>query len=160
MKWACRVFLYFLARRLMRTKGHYWLRQSVERFDGPLLFYRYTPFWPDEWINSDGKHYSRPPWYRPFNILLHRWCPSDELGEQMHDHPRWSVTLCLRGKMIEHTPWGDNVLTAGSIVVRSRKYIHAFSIPKGYSGKTWTLFIVGRRNHAQNTYVVTPQGVV
>jgi hypothetical protein len=39
--------------------------------------------------------------------------------------------------------------------LRSRKYIHAFSIPEGYSGKTWTLFIVGRRNHRQNTYVVT-----
>lgn len=154
----CRLILYFLLRRVMRTKGHYWLRQPVVRFDGPLLFYRYEPFWHDEWVNDDGKRWNRPPWWRPFNMLLHRWCPVDDKPEQMHDHPRWSVTLCLRGKMIEHTPWGDNILTQGSIVIRSRKYIHSFSIPKGYSGKTWTLFIVGRRNHSQNTFVVIPRG--
>ena len=46
-------------------------------------------------------------------------------------------------------------LQPGSIVIRSRKAIHAFRVPKEHHGKTWTLFIVGRRNHRQNTYVVT-----
>jgi hypothetical protein len=65
------------------------------------------------------------------------------------------VSICLRGKIIEHTPWGDKTLTPGSMVFRNRKYIHSFSVPNGYQGKTWTLFIVGRRNHSQNTYVIT-----
>jgi hypothetical protein len=160
MTWLCRVILCLLIRRVVR-KGIWAHKQRVERFDGSRLFYRFDPFWPDEWVNRrTGKHHHRPPWWRPFNVLLHRWCPSDDTGEGMHDHPRWSITICLRGKMIEHTPWGDKVLTPGSIVVRSRKYIHSFSIPKGYSGRTWTLFIVGRRNYPQNTYIVTTQGVV
>lgn len=132
--------------------------QPVVTFQGLFLFWRFEPFWPDEYISGQtGKHWNRPPWWRPFNALLHQWMPVPGTREEMHDHPRWSITVCLRGKMIEHTPWGDNVLTPGSIVIRSRKYIHAFSIPEGYSGKTWTLFIVGRRNHRQNTYVVTPR---
>lgn len=142
----------------MRTPGHYWLRQPVVRFDGALLFYRYEPFWPDERVNQSGDHRNRPPWYRPFNALLHRWMPKDDKPEQMHDHPRWSITLCLRGQLVEHTPWGSRTLKPGSVVIRGRKYIHSFSVPAGYSGKTWTLFVVGRRNHDQNTYVITPRG--
>jgi hypothetical protein len=150
--------LLLLIRHWKRKDRARWLhRRRVVRFDGSFLFWRHELFWPDEWISGNGKRYNRPPWWRPFNAFLHKWCPTDDTGEGMHDHPRWSITICLRGRMIEHTPWGDNHLKPGSVVLRSRKYIHSFSIPKGYSGKTWTLFIVGRRNHRQNTYVVTAQ---
>ena len=149
--------LLFLIRRARRGGLHPYLWQRVVTFDGKFLFHRFEPFWKDEWITGGGEHRNRPPWWRPFNALLHRWAPAPGTREGWHDHPRWSITICLRGKMIEHTPWGDNVLTPGSIVIRSRKYIHAFSIPEGFSGKTWTLFIVGRRNHRQNGYVVSPQ---
>lgn len=131
--------------------------QQVVTFDGKFLFWRFEPFWKDEWIGRDGKHRNRPPWWRPFNALLHNWKPAPGTREGWHDHPRWSITICLRGGMTEHTPWGDKTLRPGSIVFRSRKYIHAFSIPPEFSGKTWTLFIVGRRNHRQNSYVVTPR---
>jgi hypothetical protein len=40
------------------------------------------------------------------------------------------------------------------VVIRSRKAIHSFEVSAGYRGKTWTLFIVGRRKHRQNTYEV------
>lgn len=123
----------------------------VVTFDGKPLFERYAPFWPDEWR---GRH--RPPWWRPFNILLHRWTNGE--GDAFHDHPRWSITICLQGKIIEKTPWARRVLTPGSIVFRSRKYIHAFELPEEQSGETWTLFIVGRRNHEQNSYDVRPRG--
>lgn len=149
-----------LIRRVQRKMPdrHPSMWQRVVTFDDKFLFHRFEPFWPDEYISKEtGKHWNRPPWFRPFNALLHRWAPEPGTRENYHDHPRWSITICLRGKMIEHTPWGDNELTPGSIVIRSRKYIHAFSIPKDYSGKTWTLFIVGRRNHRQNGYVITPQ---
>lgn len=154
----CAWLLLWLIARVKRKGTWRWLKTPVVTGDeGKFLFWRHEPFWPDEYINKEGVHRHRPPWWRPFNALLHVWKPLAGTRESMHDHPRWSITVCLRGKMIEHTPWGDNVLTPGSVVFRSRKYIHAFSIPEGFSGKTWTLFIVGRRNHRQNTYVVTAQ---
>lgn len=127
-------------------------RQRILTFADDTLFYRFAFLWPDE----QGGYY-RPPWYRPFNLLLHWWRPADGYREEYHDHPRWSVTVCLRGKIIERTPWSERTLTPGSIVIRSRKAIHSFEVPAGYRGKTWTLFIVGRRNYRQNTYRVTAQ---
>lgn len=124
--------------------------QSVITFDGVHLFTRFAPFWPDEYCGRN-----RPPWYRPFNVLLHNW----QHGESgaFHDHPRWSVTIVLKGRITEVTPWRRKLLNPGSIVFRSRKAIHAFELPQDH-GDVWTLFIVGRRNHEQNSYVVEPRG--
>jgi len=128
----------------------------VRHEDGQHILDRYQPFWPDEFISKGhGRHFNRPPWWRPFNILLHRWIISQR--EEMHDHPRWSITICLKGRMIEHTPWGSRILTPGSIVVRSRKAIHALEILPS-DGETWTMFIVGRRNHQQSGFLVMPFG--
>lgn len=132
-------------------------KRQVIRFDGSHVFKRWEFLAWDEGVKRNGEHYNRPPWWRPFNAFLHLWNPSDDQQEGMHDHPRWSITLCLRGSIFEHTPWRSRLLTPGSVVIRSRKYIHAFSVPDGSRGKTWTLFIVGRRNHVQNTFVVTSQ---
>lgn len=133
----------------------------VVTFGGDLLFFRYQFLWPDEYLyaRSDGTRImiDALPWWRPFNAFVHRWCPAPELRESIHDHPRWSITICLSGRIIERTPWGERLLKPGSIVFRSHKAIHSFEVPRGYRGKTWTLFIVGRRKHRQNTYVVTPQ---
>jgi hypothetical protein len=124
-----------------------------------LLFIRRCPFWDDEhhYLKRDGElvRAFRPPWYRPFNILLHEWKAAHR--EAMHDHPRWSITICLRGRIIEHTPWGSRPLRPGSVVFRSRKAIHAFELPAD-AGEPWTLFIVGRRNHRQNGFIVKPFG--
>jgi hypothetical protein len=126
----------------------------VGSFDGVRGFRRWAPLWPDERVDRQGMHHNRPPWWRPFNVLLHWWCPHAGYAEVFHDHPRWSVTICLRGRLVEETPWRRRTLGPGSIVVRSRKYIHRLKVPDGYSGRTWTLFIVGRRDHVQNDYVV------
>lgn len=125
--------------------------QRVVTFDDKTLFLRYAPFWPDEWTHNGVTH-NRPPWWRPFNILMHIWNPEPGTEEEFHDHPRWSITVCLKGRMTEKTPWSERVLTPGSVVFRGRKYIHAF---KDVEPGTTTLFIVGRRNHRQNTYQVT-----
>jgi hypothetical protein len=126
----------------------------VRHEDRAVILHRYQPFWLDEWIGGNGEHYNRPPWWRPFNVLLHQWVATH--NEEMHDHPRWSVTIVLRGTLVEHTPWGSRVLTPGSVVIRSRKYIHAFEFVPGV--EPWTLFIVGRRNHKQNGFIVKPFG--
>lgn len=128
--------------------------QAVVTFAGDLLFTRHAFLWRDEWVSASGKRWNRPPWWRPFNVLLHQW-PASAPPESFHDHPRWSITVCLKGRIVERTPWGDRLLKPGSVVVRSRKAIHAFGRAPGHDGETWTLFIVGRRNHWQNTYVVT-----
>lgn len=139
--------------------------QPVVTFADDPLFTRYEFLWPDEWPDHlweehPGEFRKRPntlPWWRPFNAFLHCWRPAANLREATHDHPRWSITVCLRGRIIERTPWGERLLRPGSIVIRSHKAIHSFEVPAGYRGKTWTLFIVGRRKHRQNTYEVTPQ---
>jgi hypothetical protein len=120
-----------------------------------LLFHRYQPFWPDEFVTRAGRHFNRPPWFRPFNVLLHHWQAGH--AESMHDHPRWSITIVLRGRLTERTPWGERALRPGSVVLRSRKAIHAFILPEGED--VWTLFIVGPRNHSQNGYIIRPLGM-
>ena len=139
--------------------------RKIVTFGDCHLFDRYeflrADEWPDGWWDEHrGYLKTRPnalPWWMPANAFLHRWNLSAGVAEEFHDHPRWSVTICLSGQIVERTPWGDRLLKAGSIVVRSRRSIHAFRAPEGYSGETWTLFIVGRRKHRQNTYAVTPQ---
>jgi hypothetical protein len=137
--------------------------QPVVTFDDKFLFNRYEFLrrdeWPDSWWDEyRAKFPKRPnalPWWMPFNAFLHRWNPEPGTEEGFHDHPRWSVTICLKGRIIERTPWGERLLRPGSIVVRSRKAIHAFAVPEGHTGEIWTIFIVGRRRCRQNTYVVT-----
>lgn len=115
---------------------------------------RYHPFWPDEyWCKGVGLVNARP-WYLPFNILVHNWVKGDQ-GD-LHSHPRWSITILLRGVAIEETPTGLKWLTPGSIVFRRSSAIHRMVIPRVYEGKTWTIFIVGRRRKKQNYY--TPSG--
>lgn len=132
-------------------------RRWMMTFDGKQSAQRIAFLWSDEWISGD-KRWNRPPWWRPFNAFLHWWCP-DHDGEEFHDHPRWSITILLKGQMIERTPWAERLLTPGAIVIRSRKAIHAFQVAPEYRGKTWTLFIVGRRNHRQNRYVIQGQSL-
>lgn len=145
----------------------------VVTFDDKFLFDRFAFFrldeWPDSWWDGHKDMCDKPgcrtcrrrpsslPWWLPFNMSLHRWAPEPGSREGFHDHPRWSVTVCLKGRITELTPWGRRELRPGSIVIRSRRYIHAFEMPAELHGETWTLFIVGRRKHRQNTYVVTPR---
>jgi hypothetical protein len=115
---------------------------------------RYMPFLPDELQRGDDTIHLPLPWWAPFNVLLHHWLAHDDLNE-LHDHPRWSITICLRGELTEKTPWGERTLRPGNVVFRSSRYIHGFRVKPEHSARTWTLFIVGRRRRAQNTYVLT-----
>lgn len=105
----------------------------------------------DEYFLKDGRHINKLPWWCPFNAFLHYWTPP-ESGETMHDHPRWSITVCLTGAIYEKSPWQRRLLEPGDIVIRSRKAIHSFEAFKGKGA--WTLFIVGRRQYKQHWYEV------
>lgn len=136
--------------------------RPIVTFAGEPLFDRYEFLrhdeWPDHlWDQYKEKYPVRPcrlPWWMPFNAFVHHWKLGPNTPESFHDHPRWSVTICLKGQIIERTPWSARLLTPGSVVVRTRKAIHAFEVPEG-SAEPWTLFIVGRRKYRQNSYVVT-----
>jgi hypothetical protein len=111
---------------------------------------RHHFLWPDEYWDDHHGLVNALPWYLPFNVFLHCWTNSD--GGLLHDHPRWSITILLKGCLIEETPTRYKWLTPGSVVIRSRKYIHRMIVPERYAGQAWTLFIVGRRRYKQSYY--------
>jgi hypothetical protein len=137
--------------------------QPVVTFEGKDLFWRYCFFrrdeWPDSWWDPVREQYpERPnklPWWLPLNMFIHEWKPENGIDEDLHDHPRWSITVMLKGRIVERSPWGNRTLSPGSIVFRSRKSIHGFSLDPTYEGEIYTLFIVGRRLFRQSTYEVT-----
>jgi hypothetical protein len=150
-------------RFIVWAKAHAKDMANVVTFEGDDLFTRYEFFrvdeWPDKWfdrklaVEPKAKRPNALPWWFPVNAFLHHWRLGPNTPESFHDHPRWSITICLKGRIIERTPWGERLLTPGSVVFRSRKYIHAFEIPQD-AGEVWTLFIVGRRKYRQNSYQV------
>jgi hypothetical protein len=87
-------------------------------------------------------------WYliprnRWFNIYLHRIVRSDD-DRALHDHPWWSVSLCLDGFMFEALP--DNhgrAVYQGDIVCRSATALHRLILLAGQP--CTTLFITGPR---------------
>lgn len=150
-------------------------RDIVTHGERKFLFRRWeflrSDEWPDSFIEDHkasckcsfcpvckkGWRPSALPWWLPANAFLHRWEPEPGAHEEFHDHPRWSMTICLKGRITEVTPWGSRTLRPGSIVIRSRRAIHRFEVPEEAGPEIWTLFIVGRRKHRQNTFQVTPQ---
>ncbi|MEX2964784.1 hypothetical protein [Microbulbifer sp. TYP-18] len=112
--------------------------------------HRYHFLWPDEYWSDEHGLVNARPWYLPFNVFLHNWIKSDD--GLLHDHPRWSITIVLKGCLIEETPTKYKWLKPGAVVFRSRKYVHRIIVPKTHEGSVWTLFIVGRRRFKQSYY--------
>lgn len=133
--------------RLKRNHIH----QRLVGSEGDTNTIRWWILWPDEdWRPGRGL-VNALPWWRPFNVFLHRW-DGDDTGHP-HDHPRWSVTIVLRGALWEQRPLKHAWLTPGSIVFRSHKFVHKIETPVHFRRKTYTLFIVGRRRWQQHWYV-------
>ena len=151
-----RAFILWMVRRTAWHYQHPLTNHGREGRPSKQLATRYYPFLPDEIVTSRNNVYRKLPWWLPCNALLHHWLAHDDGGD-MHDHPRWSITVCLKGEITELTPYGERPLRAGSIVFRGTGYIHGFRVKPEHGARTWTLFIVGRRKAAQNTYVVTRQ---
>lgn len=142
MKW---LFKRFIVWQLRRRPG--WV--NLKGSDNIVGTKRFMLLWPDEyWVND--VLYNKRPWYLPFNIFMHRWFRSDD--GMPHDHPRWTITIVLRGAMREETPDQVRYLTPGSVVFRSHRAIHRIVIPRHFKGKTWTIFITGRRLWRQHYY--------
>jgi hypothetical protein len=140
----------WLVRRARRRYGHThmtkWLPSSVVSGSTMLgrnvrVANRYYPALLDEIQRGDDTMHRPLPWWAPFNVLLHHWVAHDD--DLLHDHPRRSLTICLRGELTEITPWGERTLRPGSLVLRGHDYIHGFRVTPEQSGRTWTIFVVG-----------------
>lgn len=76
------------------------------------------------------------------NVYLHNYQGSDE--PTPHDHPWWSVSILLKGTLIEHRPGRPpRRIRRWLPVLRSSRFQHWLEILR--SGDTWTLFITGPR---------------
>lgn len=103
---------------------------------------------PDICIGGEQDPYMRR-WYviprnRFFNIYLHNIVRSDE-DRALHDHPWWSLSLCLRGGMLELDAANKLPvpIVAGEWRLRSANYAHRLVVDS--DDDCWTLFITGPR---------------
>ena len=73
------------------------------------------------------------------NIYLHQMLTSDDARE-LHDHPWYSVSVCLKGRYFEQTP-GDSVgeVKCGAVIFRKATHAHRILIFPGE--RATTLFI-------------------
>ncbi|MDE0309200.1 MAG: hypothetical protein OXI60_05140 [Acidiferrobacterales bacterium] len=81
------------------------------------------------------------PRNRILNVYLHRFMGSDD-DRALHDHPWHSISVVLKGRLIEHLP-GDRKRTigAGKFTIRGPKFQHRIELPAGQTAVT--LFITG-----------------
>lgn len=98
--------------------------------------------------------YMRRWWIIPrnkwFNIYLHHMRHDDD-DRAPHDHPWWSLSLCLDGyikeyellpKIFDESPqqYRVNHIRKGDWKWRGKEYAHRLELPEG---DAWTLFITG-----------------
>ena len=75
------------------------------------------------------------------NIYLHRFLGSDD-DRALHDHPWYSISCVLKGRLIEHRSDGSTrKIGRGKIAIRSPRFQHRIELPVGESATT--LFITG-----------------
>lgn len=100
---------------------------------------------PDLIISDDYLH----RWYvlprnRWLNIYLHRYYGSDN-ARALHDHPWWSLSWMLRGRLGEVDDHGKRWINAGQWRLRRARYSHRLIVVGGDEGWPITLFITGPR---------------
>jgi hypothetical protein len=110
---------------------------------------------PDHVIQRlGGEVYLERWWIIPrnawFNIYLHRYLHDDD-DRALHDHPWWSVSLCLDGLLREEYLDRRVVrrvrdIGVGAVVLRSAMFAHRLMLPERERGRTaLTLFVTGPR---------------
>lgn len=85
-------------------------------------------------------------WYliprnRFFNVYLHKII-RDDTDEALHDHPWWSVSVLLKGRLLEVMQTTLRSPKRFLPVIRSAKLAHRLIV---LDGPVWTLFITGPR---------------
>lgn len=88
----------------------------------------------------------RNPW---FNIYLHKFSGSDD-DRALHDHPWWSVSFLLKGRLVEHYDEPRRLYPKRLVrivprwlpVFRRAEFAHRLELVRE---PAWTLFITGPR---------------
>lgn len=76
-----------------------------------------------------------------FNIYLHKYMGSDD-DRALHDHPWLSVSVLLKGRIIEHQKNTTRSIPKYKPVFRTARFAHRLQL---ISGPAWTIFITGPR---------------
>lgn len=103
------------------------------------------PYMRRWWVIPRNKH---------FNVYLHHMRHDDD-DRAAHDHPWWSISLCLKGYILEKEyhpeskTYTDNHIRKGNFKYRSSSYAHRLVLPEG---DAWTLFITGSRKRDWGFY--------
>jgi len=99
---------------------------------------------PDKVIGTD-RIYMLRYWVwrtRICSLYVHWFCSSDD-DRALHDHPWWSLSVCLTGYMLEHLEGGTKkLIEPGSVVLRSARHAHRLEL---LSENACTLFLTGPR---------------
>ena len=75
------------------------------------------------------------------NIYLHKFLGSDD-DRALHDHPWVSMSIVLKGQLIEHRPnENSGVIKRGKITFRTPRFQHRIELPAGETATT--IFITG-----------------
>jgi hypothetical protein len=107
---------------------------------------------PDVEIGGDYLHrWWVIPRNRFFNVYLHKFMRSDD-DRAIHDHPWYSVSILLKGEMIEHSFKGIRHIPWLFPVFRTAKFAHRLELVKG---PVWTVFITGPRIREWGFYCPT-----
>ncbi len=81
------------------------------------------------------------PKNRFLNLYLHQFLGSDD-DRALHDHPWFSMSCVLRGRLIEHRADGTvKEIPQGKLTFRSPKYQHRIELPENETATT--LFLTG-----------------
>lgn len=86
------------------------------------------------------------PRNRWFNIYLHKFSGSDD-DRALHDHPWWSLSILVRGYLVEH--YNEDQIRKIRFVPRWRPVFRptefAHRLVQPLSRPAWTIFITGPR---------------
>lgn len=119
-----------------------------------VIWKRVPPRRPPDFLigPTEDDPYMRRWWIIPrnrfFNIYLHHMRHDDD-DRAAHDHPWWSLSLCLNGHIREYelvqkpprtATYRINEIYAGDFKWRGTEYAHRLTLP---DGDAWTLFITG-----------------
>lgn len=104
---------------------------------------------PDLYIGGQENPYLMRWYILPrnpiFNIYLHKIVRDDD-DRALHDHPWWSLSLLLKGEIIEVDNNGWHFYKRLKIRFRKAEYCHRLMLPyRGHEKPAWTLFITGPR---------------
>lgn len=144
----------------IRLLTKYYRYVDIYAYDKEIVARRYFLLWRDR-FNDDGEVVTRWAWQKRLtNIVIHNWRSSEK--HDLHSHPNWTVTIVLKGWIIEERANAtyllkSKILRPGSIVFRNPHDFHRFIIPPSVqkSGGAWTLFIRAPWKYRQ--YFVDPK---